>query len=248
MAGIDRAREVSFIFSPASGFVRLWAATGVANIGDGIALTAAPLLAASLTRDPALIAGMAVALKLPWLLLTMPSGVLVDRINRRTAMVIAHGSRFVILGVLAALTLGDWISIPLLYLLLFGIGAIETIADTAALAMLPAIVPQDQLDRANGRLFATMSLTNEFAGPPLGGLLFGLRAGFPFATAALSFGLAAWLINSIPGRFSQTRATTSGVTHRSGSRCGRDSGGSGAIRRSEPPASWRRSPTSGGQR
>lgn len=208
MAGIARAREASSISSPASGFVRLWAATGVTNIGDGIALTAAPLLAASLTRDPALIAGMAVALKLPWLLFTMPSGVLVDRINRRTAMVIAHGSRSVILGVLAAFTLGDWISIALLYLLLFGIGAIETVADTTALAMLPAIVPRDHLDRANGRLFATMSVTNEFAGPPLGGLLFGIRTGFPFATAALSFGLAAWLIGSIPGRFQPHRVSS----------------------------------------
>lgn len=205
MAGIARAGGTPSLASGNPGFLRLWAATGVANIGDGIALTAAPLLAASLTRDPALIAGMAVALKLPWLLFTMPSGVLVDRIDRRTAMATAHGSRFLILGALAAFTLGDWISIPLLYALLFCIGAIETVADTAALAILLAIVPQGDLDKANGRLYATMSVTNEFAGPPIGGLLYGIRAGFPFLAASLSFGLAAWLIGTIPGPFHPKR-------------------------------------------
>ena len=65
---------------------KLWAASAVSNLGDGITLVAGPLLAASLTRDPALVAGLTFAQRLPWLLFSLLSGALVDRLDRRRLM------------------------------------------------------------------------------------------------------------------------------------------------------------------
>lgn len=189
-----------------SAFNRLWAGSGSANLSDGIAITAAPLLAASLTRDPALIAGLVFAQYLPWFLFTLPSGVLIDRIDRRGAIMMSHASRTLILIAVAVLATTGWISMPLLYAALFLIGTIETVADNASLAFLPAIVDPDDLDRANGRLFATMSVTNQFAGAPLGGSLFAITAGLPFLLSSIGYVVASLFVRSIPGSFAPDRS------------------------------------------
>jgi hypothetical protein len=62
-------------------FGRLWTANAVSNLGDGVTLVAGPLLAATPTRDPRLVAGLAVAQRLPWLLFSLVSGALVDRLD-----------------------------------------------------------------------------------------------------------------------------------------------------------------------
>jgi transmembrane secretion effector len=55
-------------------FAKLWTANAISNLGDGVTLVAGPLLAASLTRDPRLVAGLVVAQRLPWLLFSLVSG------------------------------------------------------------------------------------------------------------------------------------------------------------------------------
>src|SRR3954452_11193368 len=65
---------------------QLWTATVISALGDGVALVAFPLLAAGLTRRPLLIAGVAMAQRLPWLLLSLPAGALADRVDRRRLM------------------------------------------------------------------------------------------------------------------------------------------------------------------
>jgi MFS family permease len=64
-------------------YAKLLTARTVSNLGDGMTLVAGPLLAAALTRDPLLIAGLAFAQRLPWLLFALVSGALVDRLDRR---------------------------------------------------------------------------------------------------------------------------------------------------------------------
>src|SRR5262245_20645383 len=98
-----------------SSFQILWAATGGSNLGDGIGLVVLPLLAASLTRDPVLIAGVATAQRLPWLLFTLVSGVLVDRADRRALQRATNFFRALVLGALGAAVLFGWASIPLLF-------------------------------------------------------------------------------------------------------------------------------------
>ncbi len=66
---------------------RLWFASVISNLGDGIAVIAYPWLASAVTRDPLLIALIAVAQRLPWLLFTLPAGVITDRVDRRKLMI-----------------------------------------------------------------------------------------------------------------------------------------------------------------
>ena len=72
----------------------------MSNLGDGVTLVAGPLLAATLTRDPRLVAGLAVAQRLPWLLFSLVSGALVDRLDRRRLMVRVDAARCAAVGLL----------------------------------------------------------------------------------------------------------------------------------------------------
>jgi predicted MFS family arabinose efflux permease len=182
-------------------FRRLWTAGVFSNIADGIGLSAAPLLAATFTRDPALVAGLVVAQRLPWFIFTLISGALVDRLNRRQIMVLANVARALALGLLSLTLFTACRGLWTLYATFFILGISETLNDNAALAILPAIVPKEQLERANGRIFATMSLTNEFVGPPLGSLLYAWIPFIPFFFSGASFGAAAWLLQRMTGDF-----------------------------------------------
>lgn len=68
----------------------LWSASALSNVADGIAFVSMPLLAASMTDDPRLVAGLATLYALVRLLVALPIGVWVDRIDRRTLMVTAN--------------------------------------------------------------------------------------------------------------------------------------------------------------
>ena len=147
---------------------RLWTAAAVSNVGDGIRETALPLLAAALTHDPKLVAAVAFANRLPWLLLSLVSGALVDRWDRRRIMTLADGARMVLMVGLSAAVLTDRASIALLCGVAFLLGSAETLFDNAAHAMLPSVVSRDDLENANGQLEAAMLVGNHFVGPALG--------------------------------------------------------------------------------
>lgn len=196
-----RSRRLTGSNSP-PGFNRLWAASGLSNLADGIGLTAAPLLATTLTRDPLLVSGLTIAQRLPWFLFTLISGALVDRLDRRRVLAIANISRFLLLGALGLIVLGRTESLPALYLIYFALGTIETFFDNASLAILPSIVDEQQLEDANGRLFATSSLANELVGPPLGSYLFALLQPASFFTTSAAYGISALLIQRLKGQFS----------------------------------------------
>ena len=70
------------------GFNRLWAASAISNLGDGVMGAAFPLLVASLTRDPFSVAAATVVNRLPWFLFALISGALVDRLDRKRVMVV----------------------------------------------------------------------------------------------------------------------------------------------------------------
>jgi MFS family permease len=119
----------------------LWTANAVSNLGDGITLVAGPLLAATLTRDPRLVAGLAVAQRLPWLLFSLVSGALVDRLDRRLLMVRVDAARCLAVGLLGVAVLADVATLPLLYAVFFALGTAETLFDNAAVSILPAGTP-----------------------------------------------------------------------------------------------------------
>jgi len=173
----------------------------VSNLGDGVTLAAAPLLAASITRDPRAIAAVGVAWSLPWLLFALVSGAVADRADRRRLMV---GADLVRVGSLAALTaavLGGRASIPALVALFFVNATAETVFDTAWQSTLPMVVEREELPRANGWLQTVEFAANGLLGPALGGVLFAAAAAAPFAVDAASFGVSALPLATLPGRF-----------------------------------------------
>jgi MFS family permease len=175
-------------------FTRLWTAAAVSTIGDGVTMVAGPLLVASLTDDPALVAGAVFAQQLPWLLFSLLSGVCADRLDRQRLIVITDLLRGLALAILTAAVATRTAGIPLIYAVFFVLGAGETVADTASAALLPGVVSGDQLATANTRLMAAFTIGNQFLAKPLGAVLFVTAAALPFGVDALSFVAAAALV------------------------------------------------------
>ncbi|WP_328476739.1 MFS transporter [Actinoplanes sp. NBC_00393] len=180
------------------GFNRLWTASAVSNLGDGVTMVAGPLLLVSVTSSPALIAGGAIAGQLPWLLFGLISGAYVDRLDRRRLIIVVNLIRAVVLTVLTAAIATGHATVPLIYAVIFVLGCAETAADTAAGALLPAVVAPQHLDRANARLGATFTVINQFAAKPFGAWLYGIAAAVPFGLDALTFVIAAALVATLP--------------------------------------------------
>ncbi|WFE47554.1 MFS transporter [Verrucosispora sp. WMMD1129] len=179
-------------------FWTFWSAAALANLGDGIRVAAFPLLAAALTDDPLAVGAVAAAQFLPWLVSGMFAGALADRRATRTLLAAADTGRVVVLAALATTVALGWATISLVVAAAFLLGVGETIRDTAAQTAVPRLVPDAQLEKANGRLVAGEIVGNEFVGPPVGALLFVLGAAIPFAVNGATLALAVILVLSLP--------------------------------------------------
>ncbi|MEU3753432.1 MFS transporter [Streptomyces olivoreticuli] len=178
-------------------FGYLWSASLIAPLGDGALVAALPLTAKSLTDDPRLISGVAFASTLPWLLLSVIGGALVDRMDRRRLMLGAQIAQAALVAVIAVLVSGELTQIWLLFLLPFGVASAEVLFTTASQTVIAAVVPERHLERANGRLVASETVAREFAGPPLGAALFAFAAPLPFWLNSITFALSVLLIQRI---------------------------------------------------
>ncbi|MGZ2259955.1 MFS transporter [Roseobacter sp. A03A-229] len=188
-------------------YVRLIGASGATNLADGIASVAFPWLATLLTRDPFLIGLVAFAGRFPWLLLSVPAGVITDRADRRNLIVRADIFRALLtMGVVGLiLTLPGDIAdrsefenalpyVLALSALAFLLGCAEVVRDNAAQTLMPSIVRTDDLERANGRLWTVETVVGRFIGPPLAGFLIAYALPAPFMLDAVAFGFAAFLV------------------------------------------------------
>ena len=186
-------------------FWKVLGASGASNLADGIFQVALPLIAASLSDSPLVVAGVAIAGRLPWLVFVLFAGAIADRVDRLRAMRNVQVARVLIVGVMAALAFTDQLTIPVLYVVAFALGVGETLFDTAAQSLVPNIVRPDQLSRANGRLYAVELVMNQFVGPPLGGVLVGISIPLALGGSVLGFGLAALGLALIAGTFRAKR-------------------------------------------
>jgi MFS family permease len=186
-------------------FWRIWMAAGVSTLGDGVREVALPLLATTITRDPALVAAVSLAGRLPWLLLSLVSGALVDRLDRRRVMGTVDVVRAGIVLALALTVTVAATSVALLCVIAFALGTGETLFDNAAQAIMPSVVRRDQLESANSRLYTAQVVSFEFVGPPLGALLFAMAAELPFVVDGLSFAVAAALVLTMAGSYRPVR-------------------------------------------
>ena len=195
---------------------RLFTAHAVSNLGDGIAAIAYPWLASAVTRSPFLIALVAVASRLPWLIFTLPAGVITDRFNRGkiiVAMDIARGCLALLVAIVVTLesdslpklnevsSLTDLETNWTLYIvlivtaLLFGFA--EVLRDNSAQTLLPSVVEKNNLESANGKLWSVEYVTNSFIGPPLGSFLLGIAIFLPFYIDSAAFFISAGLIATL---------------------------------------------------
>ncbi|HEX5615789.1 MAG TPA: MFS transporter [Acidimicrobiia bacterium] len=185
----------------ARGYTRVLGANAISNLGDGMLLAAAPLLALELTDDAFLVAGVSVAATLPWLLVGLLSGVVVDRMDRRLLRALVDSLRALALAVFALAVALDVVELWMLFAVVFVVGIGETIADTAAHAMLPMVVAPERLRVANSQIQASTLISDRLVGPPLGGVAFVAAASLPFWIDAASFAIAGALVLSLRGRF-----------------------------------------------
>lgn len=187
-------------------FRLLMSSAALANLGDGIAALAFPWLATLITRDPALVALVAAATRLPWLLLSIPAGVVTDRHDRRRLMLRADAFRALL--ALAAVGLavdlrhgaapgGEVAAILSLAALAFLMGCAEVVRDNAAQTVLPSLVAPGELEAANGQIWSVERIMGSFVGPPVAGALIALAIPVPFGVEALGFAVAAWLVWAI---------------------------------------------------
>ena len=175
----------------------MWASVIVSSTGDGMFITALPLLAALLTRDPVLIAGITVAQRLPWLVLSMYTGAIADRMDRRRLMIGADLARFVVVGLLGAAIVADVVNIWMLYVCAFLLGVGETLHVNAAQALVPLIVNDDDLLQANARFGSGQIAAAQFVGPPLGVVAFNAAISLPFLADTASFAGSAALVSGL---------------------------------------------------
>jgi len=175
----------------------LLSASFVNNAGDGIAVTAGPLLVASMTRDPFLVSMALLSEYLPVLVFGVIGGVAADRFDRKRMVVVVNlGRAFVLVALVATIVSGS-VNIALVLLALFILGTAETFADSASSTLVPSLVAREDLGIANARMQGTFVLTNQLLLPPVGAFLFAVGPAIPFAANAAGFALGALLISRV---------------------------------------------------
>lgn len=172
---------------------------GLANLTDGVSAMAWGWLAVEFTNSLSQASMLIFIWKSPWLLLTLPIGVVVDRFHRVKTIVASDAIRAILFGLLTCLIIiwttqtgGENIS---LFILLCGfafvIGTLEVIRDTAAQAAIPTIFEDDALERSNSNLWLIELLSYLALGPLLAAILFEFAIFGPFLmNTALLFGAA----------------------------------------------------------
>lgn len=175
----------------------LLASTWTSNIGDGIALAAAPLLIASMTSSPIVVASGAVLQFLPWLLFGLHAGAIADRFDRRRLVMLANAARVVVLVALCAFLVTGTANIWIVLAVAFLYGTAEVFVDTAGSTLLPMLVEPADLGIGNARLQAGYLVANQFAGPPIGAFLFAAGTAWPFLVEAVFVGAAIVLISRL---------------------------------------------------
>ena len=179
-------------------FTRIWSASLITNLVDGVLRLAAPLLAVSLTQDPILIGALSALGLLPWLFFAIPIGAMVDRFDRRKALILGNILRALIALFIAFAVSQGFINIWLLLISVFFFGICEVLVDTTSQAVLPQILDKSNYERGNSRLQISEVIVSQFAGAPLSGFLYAVSIALPFYFSTTGFILAVLLILLFP--------------------------------------------------
>lgn len=180
-----------------TGFRWLVGSSWVTNLGDGVLIAAGPLLVASQTRNPILVAAAMVALQAPWLLVGLFAGALADRLDRRRVMMAANTVRGLVLVGLCAVVATGHVNIAIVLVAMLALGTAETFVDATAGTLTPMLVDKRDLGLANARLMTGMITGNQLVGPAVGALLFSVGMVWPFLVTAVCIAVGVVLVSRI---------------------------------------------------
>ncbi|MFJ2787303.1 MFS transporter [Streptomyces sp. NPDC093249] len=175
--------------------------TAATNLADGVMKMALPLLAAQLTDSPAQVTAVSLTLTLPWLLVALHIGVIVDRFDRRRLLWGANGMRLPAMGWLTVSAVTGGLTLGQLFAAGVILGVADVLASTSASALVPAAVPPAGRQRANVWMVGAETVGQEFAGPFIGGLLLAAGTGLALGLISASYAVAALALLLLVGRF-----------------------------------------------
>jgi len=179
-------------------YLTLWGGKLISATGSQMTQIAFPLLVLALTQSAA-IAGLAGALRmLPYLLLSLPAGALVDRWDRRRVMILCDSGRAIALGSIPLALLLGHLSVIQVCVVALVEGTLFVFFDIAEIAVLPGIVTQEEMPTAVAQYLSLTDGVTTLLGPALGGALYAVGRMVPFLLDALSYGasvLALWRIH-----------------------------------------------------
>lgn len=155
-------------------FLKFWIGQTVSIFGSGVTFIALPLTAMYSLHASAMQMGfLRAAGEVPYLIMSLFIGVMVDRVRRKTLMVAVDLGRAVLIGIIPALTLLHLLHIYDLYIAAIAVGGLSVMFDTANQAYLPTLTGREELQKANSAIQFTFSL-GQISGPAVAGLLVSL--------------------------------------------------------------------------
>lgn len=167
-------------------YTLLWSGQMISAVGSQVSLLALPILIYSLTRSP-VATGIASALRgIPYVLLMLPAGALVDRWDRRRVMLISDAGRTLALGSIPVAALLGHLGVAQIYIVTLIEGTLHVFFTLAETASLPRLVAPRQLPTATAQN-EFLNSASVMAGPPLEGLLFSISSAAPFLGDAISY-------------------------------------------------------------
>ncbi|MGW7266590.1 MFS transporter [Streptomyces sp. NPDC054842] len=196
------------------GFGRLWSAAVLSSFGDALRTAALPLLAATLTREPLLIASVTACGYLPWIVFGLLGGAVADRVDQRRAMWTVDAARGLLVAAFGVAVALGHASIGLLIALALALTTLQTLFDNASTALLPALVDPEALGSANARLMTGQRIAGGLLAGPLVPALIVTGAAVPFLADAVTYLVAAALVASLRGAPAQRAPRPAGSTLR----------------------------------
>ncbi|HXH77828.1 MFS transporter [Nocardioides sp.] len=193
------SRLVETVFPQRLGISFRWlvASSWTTNLGDGLMMAAGPLLVASQTRDPLLVAAAAMSFQLPWLVFGLVAGAMADRLDRRVLVMAMDAARAVVLGGLCVVIVTGQVNIWFVMAAMFLIGLAEVFADTATSTLVPMLVDKSDLGIANARIQVGFLTANQLVGPAAGAVIFAAGMAWPFLIQTVCVALGVVLVSRI---------------------------------------------------
>ncbi len=179
-------------------WVLLWSGQLVSVAGTQVSQLAYPLLMLALTDSPAQAGFLSAARTIPYLLLGLPAGALVDRWDRRRVMILCDAGRALALGSIPLALAFSWLTLTQLYVVALVEGTFNVFFNLAETAALTRVVSREQIPSATTLNEVTLS-TGSMLGPALGGLIFAIGQGFAFLVDAISYAVSVvsvWFIHA----------------------------------------------------